>query len=171
MNYELVYRPYANEKWCVVPCWFCTIFFLVFAGYFSPRMNMEFLVCLLFGIFSSWLAKSLYDASNITMYFEIDGLRITEGRFNGHHYFSWNSFQYAYCCRFHGQHWAVILSREMLTWKQAKRCAYLKLFSKNGNVVVIYCNGMRWSKYGKEILEAVRNKLPHVESEGGSVAF
>ena len=80
MNYELVYRPYANEKWCVVPCWFCTIFFLVFAGYFSPRMNMEFLVCLLFGIFSSWLAKSLYDASNITMYFEIDGLRITEER-------------------------------------------------------------------------------------------
>lgn len=137
MNHTIVYRPYKSSVWFAVFMTGIGLLALMIAGYALPYKGFIVFFLTAIGVVSLWLTKILYDSSNITIYLEQEGLRITGGKHNNYQYISWEELSYTYYIRSFKGHLFLVLSPKTLSSKEAKR-----LVNQAANLFKIYITGV-----------------------------
>ena len=168
MNDIIIYRPYRSLGWFLfftVPAGILT---LGAAGYCLQYGGLIFIIFVIVGIAYIWVNKVLYDAWNIAVVFEQDGLRIVGGRFKDYQHILWKEVPYAYYVRNYKGHLFLELSPKALNPKEAKRIAnrnsHLNKICKD-SVVVIYIDNLQNTSH---ILELIVNYVVHVTHDNNT---
>lgn len=121
MKDTIKYSPFQNEALFIpIPIIFQVLAFVII-GHRLPNFDFGSCFFLVNAVLSFWAAKRVYDASNIAVFFEPDGLRITGGSHKNYRYFPWNQFAYAYYTRNFKGHLFLVLSPRVLSKKQVKQ--------------------------------------------------
>jgi len=156
MNDTIVYRPHKTEIWELFLVLPMEIFAFVVAGCFLPVSIIGFLCSIGVGITCIWLTKEIYDSIKKAIIFEQNGLRIIGSSFLDYHYVPWEKLTYRYYIRNYRGHLFLLLSPNVLNFKEAKRFANKGVFSSRifiDCVVVIHL-GIQDKTQIKELIAA-----------------
>lgn len=128
--------PYRYERYFAFFMLLATSLFMIAIGVYMPKIDATLICLLAMAIMSVQVTKALYDFSNIAVYLETDGLRITGGA-RGHFFsFSWNEIPYAYYRGNSKSLLHLVLSAEPLSEKQVKRIIQKKDRSLRARVCI-----------------------------------
>lgn len=164
MNDTIIYCPYRSHAWFVPFTIVIEIFAFAAVGYCIPYGGSVVFLLVAIGIASIWLTRVLYDSSNIAVFFEPEGLRITGGRYSDYRYVHWEELPYAYYTRSYKGHLFLVLSPKALSKKQVKFFANKGASSSRiciDFVVIIHIDVLQNSSMLKEI---IGNQVLHVDT-------
>ena len=166
MDHPVIYRPFHTYRWFVPFVAGAGVLFAVFAGYGLIHPHWSVLILFLLSFVSFWLAKVLYEQSNIVVLLEQDGLRIVGDKRNSHQFYSWTAFEFAYCSRNYKGHLFMLLSSKKLDKREIKAYTNRGAISLSicvDPVVVIYLG----TQSAEIIKDVVAQKVPRRTDQDG----
>lgn len=122
MNNTIVYRPHQSDLYFAGAMFVAGI--LSFAA-FGCCLSGFGAVCYIYagmGSLSLWLAKTLFNSSQLRLLFEQEGIWIVGGK-DDNKFIPWNKYVYAYYVRSYKGHLFLVLSPQVLSLRQAKAFA------------------------------------------------
>lgn len=163
MNNTIVYCPHRSDIYFAGTMFVVSI--LSFAALGHCLSDFE-AVCYLYagiGSLSLWLAKNLFNSSQLRLLFDREGIRVVGGKYDNQ-FIPWNKYIYAYYVQSYRGHLFVVLSPQVLNLRQAKA------FANHGantsktcvdDVCVIYLN---YSAMSLRIKELIDHNVLHIDN-------
>ncbi len=122
MNNELKCRPYKVYVFIFLFFFFASFFcFILFGHSVLFGENTEVLMWGVACVAWCLLAKYCYNLSQVTISFEVDGLRLTNIKGVKEQYISYQKYLYGYYCRSYRGHLYLVISSVLLQEKQIKK--------------------------------------------------
>ena len=156
MNDTIIYYPYRSHKWFLFVTIPVGMLSFVLVGYGLPYWRLGVFFFGATGIACVWLTKTLYDSSNIAIFFEREGLRIVGRIHKDYRYVLWEQLSYVcYVKNFKG-HLFFVLSSRALEDKETKRIVNrAAIFSKIcvDDAIVVHMDVIQNTSSVKEVID------------------
>lgn len=121
MNNTIIYRPYKVYRWALPFTVIIGVLSFAVSGCCAPYWGCGVLIPVAIGLMCLWLTRKMYNASNMAVFLEPEGLRLVGGRFDDYRYVCWEEVSNAYYARTFRGFMFLVLSPKSLNSNEVKR--------------------------------------------------